>query len=354
MDLFNKEVKIIIGFIIFGQHTYKYLPYFLPTLKKQTFANFKIIAFNNGEAEDENVKYLRANYPEIEIMSDGKNLGFAAAYNRMIARAFSERADYFLMTNSDMIYEPDVLEKLAARLESDQELGSVCPKILKWDFSAEAARAKAERPQASGGSLNPAPFENNPLALNKPAVQKVRDAFKTDTIDSYGLGLKSGLRFYDVGQGKKDDKKFCQERIIGPSGACGLFRLAALERVKENGQYLDERMFMYKEDCDLAYRLYLGGEKSAGVPEAAVYHDRTAYGAGESDLGAVRARRGKNIEIKRWSMLNQQLIFKKYWQGQNFISKLNIIFYLSKSFFYSLFFEQFLLKDFLTIFSNPL
>jgi GT2 family glycosyltransferase len=309
----TEHVKIIAGFITYGQYTQKYLPYFLSSLKMQTSQNFQIIAFNNGEAGDANEKFIRANYPEIQLMGSGANLGFAAAYNQMIKRAYDERADYFLMTNPDIIFEPDVLEKLAVRLGADKELGSVCPKILKWEFNG-----------------------------NK----------KTDLVDSYGIGLKNGLRFFDVGQGKSDDKKFRYARIIGPSGACGLFRMAALERIKENGKYLDERMFMYKEDCDLDYRLYLIHQESACVPEAIVYHDRTAEGSGTGNLEAIKARRSKSVQVKRWSLLNQQLIFKKYWHLQNFASKLNIVLYLLKSFFYSFFFERPLLKDMLTIFKK--
>jgi GT2 family glycosyltransferase len=306
MNLVSRDIKIIIGFIVYGQHTVRYLPYFLPTLRNQTYQNFKIVAFNNGAADDENVKYLQENYPEIEIMGGGENLGFSAAYNHLIRLAFNERADYFLMTNPDMLYEPDVLEKLAQRLAADSDLGSVCPKILRWNFT-----------------------ENK----------------KTDLVDSYGIGLKSGLRFFDVGQSKKDDKRFRYIPIIGTSGASGLFRMAALERIKENGKYLDERMFMYKEDCDLDYRLFLIGQEAACVPEAVVYHDRTAAGSGTSDAAVIKARKNKSRGVRRLSLLNQQLIFKKYWHLQNLISRLNIIFYLSKSFFYSLFFEQFLLKD---------
>jgi len=305
--------KIIIGFIIYGQHTLKYLPSFLLSLKNQTEQDFKIIAFNNGEGGDENEKYLRANFPEIEILSAGKNIGFAAAYNNLIARAFAIRAEYFLMTNPDVLFEPDVLEKLVNRLAADRELGSVGPKILKWNF-----------------------LENK----------------KTEIIDTYGIALKSGLRFFDVGQGKKDEITFRYARIIGPSGACGLFRMSALERIKENGKYLDERMFMYKEDCDLDYRLYLIQQESACVPEAVVYHDRTAAGIGINDAAVIAARKYKSRDVRRWSLLNQQLIFKKYWHLQNYISKINIILYLTKSFLYCLVFEQFLLKDFLQIFSR--
>jgi N-acetylglucosaminyl-diphospho-decaprenol L-rhamnosyltransferase len=311
--LHNNKKKIIIGFIIFGQNTSKYLPYFLPSLKNQNFKDYKIIVFNNGAIDDDNIKYLRENYPDIEVAGDGANHGFAYAYNRMIAKAFDERADYFLMTNPDIVFEPDVLEKLSQRLDADRELGSVCPRILKWNFS-----------------------ENK----------------KTNSIDSYGVGLKNGLRFFDVGQGREDDKRFRYTSIIGPSGACGLFRMAALERIKEQGKYLDERMFMYKEDCDLDYRLFLVGQESACVPEAAVYHDRTASGLGIGDLAAISARKNKSREVKHLSLINQQLIFKKYWQLQSFSSRLCITVYMLKSFFYSLIFERYLLKDFLAFFKN--
>jgi len=310
---FAMAIKTLIGFIIYGENTVKYLPSFLLSLKNQTEQNFAIIVFNNGEAGDENEKFLRDNFPEIEIIGGGRNLGFAAAYNQLIARAFAVRAEYFLMVNPDVIFEPDVLEKLTKRLAADRELGSVGPKILKWSF-----------------------LENK----------------KTEIIDTYGIALKSGLRFFDVGQGKKDEIIFRYLRIIGPSGACGLFRMSALERIKENGKYLDERMFMYKEDCDLDYRLYLIQQESACVPEAIVYHDRTAAGSGTSDAAAIAARKNKSRDVLRWSLLNQQLIFKKYWHLQNLISKLNIVLYLTKSFLYCLVFEQFLLKDFLTIFGK--
>jgi GT2 family glycosyltransferase len=301
MEPLDKKIKIVVGFIIYGRNTYKYLPFFLSSLKSQSYQDFKIVVFNNGEADDENVDYLRANNPEIEIFGGGENLGFAKAYNQLIAEAFAVRADYFLMVNPDLILEPDVLEKLAQRLDADKELGSVCPKILKWNFS-----------------------ENK----------------KTDIVDSYGIGLKSGLRFFDFGQGKKDDKKFRYSHIIGPSGACGLFKMAALERVKEKGKYLDERMFMYKEDCDLNYRLYLIGQESACVPEAVVYHDRTASGSGSGDWASIKARQGKSLQVRRWSAANQRLIIKKYWHLQSFWSKLNIVWRRLKFLAYAAIFER--------------
>ncbi|MEA3463693.1 MAG: glycosyltransferase, partial [Patescibacteria group bacterium] len=88
---------LIIGFITYGKSTAKYLPYFLPSLKKQTFNNFKIIAFDNTENSDnENINYIKNNHPELEILRAGENIGFARAYNRMINKAVEMNAEYFL------------------------------------------------------------------------------------------------------------------------------------------------------------------------------------------------------------------------------------------------------------------
>ncbi len=86
--------------------------------------------------------------------------------------------------------------------------------------------------------------------------------------------------------------------ILGPSGAAGVYRLSGLEKIKVNNQYFDELMFMYKEDCDLDYRLFLAGYKSLYVSEAVIYHDRTVFSRGENDLKVVLNRKSKNKKVK--------------------------------------------------------
>lgn len=313
--------KTTIGFITYGKSTAKYLPYFLSSLKGQTFKDFKIIAFDNTEeAENENTRHIRNNYPEIAIMRTGANIGFARAYNAMIGKAKDLDAEYFLALNPDMILEPDAVEKMVKALEGDSDLGSVCPKILKWSF------------------------ENNK---------------KTSIIDSCGIVLKSGLRFFDLGQGEIDSKQYDNAEILGPSGAAAMYRMSALEKARYNpphpplakggDQYFDELMFMYKEDCDLAYRLHLAGYKSKLVADAVIYHDRTAYGKGEGDLRVALNRKNKSRQVKKWAFLHQQIIFIKYWKLQSFWNKLAIVWHEIKMIVFILLFEQYLLKELLKL-----
>jgi len=122
--------------------------------------------------------------------------------------------------------------------------------------------------------------------------------------------------------------------------------MSALEKARENGQYFDGRMFMYKEDCDLAYRLNLAGFKAKLAPRAISYHDRTVTRAKKGFLAFFRGRKGKNRQAKQWSFLNQHIIFMKYWNRQNILNKLIVLARVKGMMLYALLFEQHLLKEY--------
>ncbi|MEA2064901.1 MAG: glycosyltransferase family 2 protein [Patescibacteria group bacterium] len=307
----DNHIKLIIGFITYGKSTAKYLPYFLSNLKKQTFTDFKIIAFDNTENSDnENINYIKNSYPEIKILGTGKNIGFARAYNKMISRAVEMDAKYFLAINNDIILEPDAIKKMANAMDSDKELDSVCPKILKWDFEQ-----------------------------NK----------KTKIIDSCGIQEISALRFKDIGQGEIDRGQYDGAEILGPSGAAAIYRVSVLEEIKNNSEYFDELMFMYEEDCDLAYRLKLAGYKSKLISKAVIYHDRTASAKGFKNLQVALNRKNKSQQIKRWGFLHKHIIFIKYWRTLAIKQKLEVLWFAFKMFTFAIIFERYLLKEYLKL-----
>jgi len=303
-------MRLYVGFITYGEVTAKYLPYFLSSLKGQSFKDFKILAIDNSEVQENgNTKYIKENFSEIDLKWSGENLGYAKAFNLMISRAVNEGAGYFLALNPDMIIEANALEKLVKAMDDNNELGSATAKVLKWDF------------------------------INQK---------KTKIIDSCGLKLLPGLRFVDSREGEQDNADRNDE-IIGVSGACAIYRLSALEKVKQNGQYFDELMFMYKEDCDLAYRLFLNNYKAECVNGSIVYHDRSSAGKGESNLAVILNRKNKSKQVKQLSFLNQQIIFVKYWRLQSLTNKIVIVWFEIKMLVFALFFEPYLLKEFTTL-----
>ena len=305
-------MKLAVGFLTYNHFSAKYLSIFLESLQNQTFKDFKVFVMDNSDEENnKNSKYIKENYPQIDIEWSGSNLGFAKGQNKLIKKAIEAKAEYYLVLNPDTFLERNFIEILVAELDKNPECASISPKILKWDF------------------------EYN---------------IKTDIIDSCGIKLKNGLRFFDLGQNQVDLNKFDEAQILGPSGAAGLYRVKALQTISEKGQFFDERMFMYKEDCDLAYRLYYRGFKSKCAGQAVIYHDRTSSGRGEGSIQIALNRKNKSRQAKLWSLRNHNLILKKHWKKQNLENKLYIIVYQIEAFSFILLFERYLLKEYFGVF----
>lgn len=317
-------MKLAVGIITYNEVSAKYLADFLPSLKAALAFlkpdDYQVYAFDNSTPEfTDNRDILQApSYQFIKYASSGRNLGFGRAYNILIESALKDGAQYFLVINPDTILEPAAIRELVAALDNDGSLASVSPKILRWDFVGRS---------------------------------------KTNIIDSGGLILKPGLSFSDLGQGQEDKGQFDGAEILAPTGAAGLFRLSALKNIAESRgqsnqkQYFDERFFMYKEDCDLAYRLFIAGYKSRLVATSLIYHDRTAASSGQNLEQILQDRRRKSRLIRSWSFRNQHLLFVKHWSKQNIGSKMSIIYRILLMFIFSLILEQFLLKEYYFLFS---
>lgn len=305
--------KVTIGFITYEKNTAKYLPYFLKSIITQSFTNFNILAIDNSNnKENDNSKYIKKNYPQINLRWNSKNIGFSSAYNKMINAAIKNKSEYFLAINPDMILDTDMLKRMVQTIESNKKIGAVSPKILRWDFD------------------------------NKN---------KTKIIDSYGLSISKDFCFHDIGQGEKDFKFTDNEKIFGFTGAAVLFRIKALHDIKFKEEYFDELMFMYKEDCDLSVRLYLKKWDIIFEPKAISYHDRTTSNDRNGDIGKILNRRNKNKQIKKWSFLNHWIILLKYKNNSNLpVNKIKIFIYKLKSLAFITIFEPYLLKEFITLF----
>lgn len=320
-------MKLAVGFIMYNESSWPYLPYFLPSLKEAVleavssshvaFAFDNSFSGKNDEANfaEENLKLINSfseNNPDLNLkyLSQNRNLGFSKAYNLMIEEAIRLKAEYFLVINPDTVLDKESLKVLLSSLSLDACAASATPKIKVWDFK------------------------------NKTFSNK---------IDSLGIVLSPGLKFRDCRQGD-DDSDALREEVIGPSGAAALFRLSNLEKISEERdgkkQYFDERFFMYKEDCDLAYRLFLGGFSSVFCPKALIYHDRTAFSDKPGFINKVFKRSKKSRQVRIWSFRNQHLLYFKHFSKQDLRGKCLIVLRILSFLLFSLIFERFLLKEY--------
>jgi len=211
--------------------------FFLRECLDSIFANppeteYEIIVVDNASG-DGTVKFVKENYPDVTMIPNDRNIGFAAANNRAIERSNSK---YIILMNSDCRVFKGSLDNLASFMEENPEVGIAGPKIINTDGTIQlSCRRFPSAFDAAAHTVLTNIFPHNPFS-----------------------------RKYKLADIKKD-KPF---KVDWVSGSCMIVRRKALE---ESG-FLDENYFMYVEDLDICYRMWQKNWKVCYYPHAEVMH----------------------------------------------------------------------------------
>lgn len=188
----------------------------------------EIWVVDNGSA-DGSVEAVKQAFPDVHIIENGENLGFAKANNRALARITGK---YALLLNSDAVLTPGAAAALYEFMERTPDAGMTCGQLLNEDGSLQNS------------------FANFPtlasLLVNESVLRMIAPRHYTPkTVQSSGpMEIESGI------------------------GACLMVRKAAVDAVG----LLDERYFFFFEETDWALCMRRAGWKSFFVPAARIYH----------------------------------------------------------------------------------
>lgn len=220
------EKKVAVILVNYQDYAKKYLADCYHGLSRQDYGGpLKVLLVDNASTEA-SFTYLKQTAPSVEIIRNVNNDGFAKGNNDAMKLALAWGYDYIFLLNLDTIIDPDAISHLVAVMEDDLEIGAAQAKLL----------------------LHP----------------------ETDRINSLGnathfLGFGYCLGYRELASHHQD---LTVKDIFYPSGAAVMFRATALRRVG----LFDERFWMYNEDQDLGWRLWLLGYRCVLVPQALVYH----------------------------------------------------------------------------------
>ncbi len=96
------------------------------SLVESDIANHQILAIDNGST-DNTLDLIRRNYPTVEIIETGQNLGFGQANNIGMKKALQANADYAFLLNQDAWIEKDTIKLLIETSTAHENFGILSP-----------------------------------------------------------------------------------------------------------------------------------------------------------------------------------------------------------------------------------
>ncbi len=219
----------------------------LASLREHAAAPWAAVTVVDNASGDGTAEMVAAEFPEVRLLAQSRNLGFARAQNLGIATGSGAAV---LVLNPDTAVEAGTLEPLIERLAEDARIGCVGPALIREDGSFDhAARRSFPTPLSALGHFS-------------------------------GIGRRSergplaAYRAPEVERGPVD----------AVNGAFMMLRRSAFEQV---GGF-DEGYWMYMEDLDLCRRLADAGWITFYEPRSRAIHTKA---------GSTEGRRGPKLNI---------------------------------------------------------
>ncbi len=195
--------------------------------------SLEVIVVDN-ESGDGSAAAITEGAPGVRLIEAGENRGFAGGCNLGAAAA---RGRYLAFINNDAKPDPQWLRAAVSVLEGHGSVACVASKVLDWE----------------GATVD----------------------FIDAGLSFYGHGFKLHVGEASAGLGNEEHD------VLFASGAAMVIDAEVFRHV---GGF-DERFFMFFEDVDLGWRLWLSGYEVRYVPSSLVFH---RHHASMTDVGAWR------------------------------------------------------------------
>jgi GT2 family glycosyltransferase len=239
----------------------------LESFRKVTYPNYEIIIVDNGSPND-NPEIIRNNYPEVNLIKSAENLGFAGGNNLGIK---ASKGDYVLLINNDTEVDPNFLQPLVKKFQTDKIIGAVSPKIY---------------------------FHHTPKMLQFTGFSKMNNY----TIRNHGWGY-----------GKMDNGQFDEDKeTFFAHGAAMMVSREVMQKVG----LMAEIFFLYYEEMDWAQRIRDAGYKIFYIHNSMIYHKESISTGKQSPLKIHYMNRARTIYTLRnnrglslWIALLYQFLF---------------------------------------------
>lgn len=195
--------------------------------------SYEVIVVDNASADD-SVEMVRREFPDVRLIENADNRGFAAANNQGIAVA---EGRYVLLLNSDTIVLDQAIAKTVAFADARPDAGIVGCRVLNGDRTLQ------------------------PTCFMYPSL------FNMLLSSTYLYKLWPKSRLF----GREQMTWWQRDDVREVDVVTGCFMLVRREAIDQIG-VMDERFFMYAEETDWCYRFKEAGWKVLFTPAGEIIH----------------------------------------------------------------------------------
>jgi len=224
-----------VSVIIVNFNVKEFLEQLLTSLQKSLQNIPSEIIIVDNASSDNSQEFIRTNFPNLTLLENEKNLGFARASNQGLKIA---RGEYLVLLNPDTIVKEDTFSSMLTFFEQHPEVGMAGCKILNPDGSLQLACRRS---------------------FPTPWISFTKLAGLSRLFPHSKLFGKYNLTYLD------SDRSYEVDAI---SGSFMMVRRTALDDVG----LLDESFFLYGEDLDWCYRFREAGWKVRYFPDTQIIH----------------------------------------------------------------------------------
>lgn len=205
------------------------------------------VVYVDNASSDGSAEMVEREFPQVEVLHNERNLGFARACNRGIETALAGGAAFVALVNSDVVVAPNILEELCRFVAETPGAAAASPALRHPDGRLQSGAA-GYRPSAWNGVCH---F----LFLSSLTRGRCRGVFVQQ---SWFEGTLQPVL------------------VDWVSGACVVVAAEAIRR----GGLLDERFFLYGEDVDWFSRMSGAGASVWYLPWLTAQHWQGASSSG--------------------------------------------------------------------------
>lgn len=216
--------ELLVSVVIVNYNGIEFIDQCLGSVFNSAYKNIEVIFVDNGSSDGslERVKVRFINEPRLRIVENKASLGPAVGRNRGVKVSGGK---YLFFLDNDTKIAPNCINELVKVLEEDISVGAAQAKLLRMDSD--------NLYDCAGDYLGP-------LGFLIERSKGVRDTGQFDFITE----------------------------ILSAKSAASIIRKDLFQQISG----FDEDFYMYLEETDLSWRVWLSGSRVVFIPSAVVYH----------------------------------------------------------------------------------